>query len=53
MKRVFFGWQNVNMNTDSAPLVALYIYIYSKTRLQIIRWNKSREASTENEEKQK
>ena len=27
--------------------------IYSKTRLQIIRWNKSREASTENEEKQK
>ena len=26
--------------------------IYSKTRLQIIRWNKSREASTENEEKQ-
>ena len=27
--------------------------IYSKTRLQIIGWNKSREASTENEEKQK
>ena len=27
--------------------------IYSKTRLQIIRWNKSRETSTENEEKQK
>ena len=25
MKRVFFGWQNVNMNTDSAPLVALFI----------------------------
>ena len=28
-------------------------YIYSKTRLQIIQWNKSREASTEKEEKQK
>ena len=28
-------------------------YIYSKRRLQIIRWNKSREASTEDEEKQK
>ena len=27
--------------------------VYSKARLQIIRWNKSREASTENEEKQK
>ena len=27
--------------------------MYSKTRLQIIRWNKSREASTESEEKQK
>ena len=27
--------------------------IYSKTRLQIIRWNKSIEVSTENEEKQK
>ena len=31
----------------------LCIWGYSKTRLQIIRWNKSREASTENEEKQK
>ena len=31
----------------------VFEYIYSKTRLQIIRWNKSREASTENEEKQK
>ena len=29
------------------------LYIYSRTRLQIIRWNKSREASAENEEKQK
>ena len=33
--------------------IYIYIYIYSKTRLQKIRWNKSREASTENEEKQK
>ena len=33
--------------------IYIHIHIYSKTRLQIIRWNKSREASTENEEKQK
>jgi len=56
----------LHLTSDRWPLILLsscvwvfpmycrlqYIYIYSKTRLQIIRWNKSREASTENEEKQ-
>ena len=36
MKRVFFGWQNVNMNTDSAPLVAFdSFFTFPKKSLKV------------------
>ena len=45
--KIRFYPSDSKLDGPDAPLTSIYLYIYSKTRLQIVRWNESREASAE------